>query len=217
VCELAGVITNQADPRPIFSVTEAERAAARDAIATLDLAGNGPLVVLHPGAGTELKLWPPERWARTLDLVWERRDARTLIVSTRAEQAVGAAIQRAAQASHQHLYTDQGLGFLAAILEQADIVLGSDSGPLHLATAMGTATVRIYGPTDPAVFGPWPPADRQVVLRALVPCSPCGHIISPPCGARTDPLCLLEQSPESVAESVDWLLHKPLSVEAAAK
>jgi ADP-heptose:LPS heptosyltransferase len=173
--------------------------------------------VLHPGAGTELKLWPPERWARTLDLVGERWDARTVIVSTGAEQAVVAAIQRAAQATHQHLSTEQGLGFLAAILEQADIVLGSDSGPLHLATAMGTATVRLYGPTDPAIFGPWPLADRQVVLRALVPCSPCGHVVSPPCGASTQPLCLLEQSPESVVESVDWLLRKPVSVEAASE
>jgi hypothetical protein len=51
----------------------------------------------------------------------------------------------------------------------------------------------------------------------LIPCSPCGHVSSPPCGARTDPLCLLEQSPESVVESVDWLLHKPMSVEAALK
>ena len=97
VCELADVVSVQPVPRPVFSVTEAERAAARDAIATLDLAGGGPLVVLHPGAGTELKLWPPERWGRTLDFVRERWDARTLIVSTRAERPAVSAIQRAAE------------------------------------------------------------------------------------------------------------------------
>jgi ADP-heptose:LPS heptosyltransferase len=92
------------------------------------------------------------------------------------------------------------------VLERADAVLGCDSGPLHLATAVGAPTVRVYGPTDSSMFGPWPAGSDQVVLRAMMPCSPCGHLANPPCRAIRHPQCLLEQTPESVLEALTWTL-----------
>jgi ADP-heptose:LPS heptosyltransferase len=133
-----------------------------------------------------------------------------MIVSASSERELVTAIQSAARYPHPHIVTDAGLGFLAAVLEQADVVLGSDSGPLHIATAVGTPTVRLYGPTAPSLFGPWPPSDSDIVLRSLVPCSPCGHFDHPPCGAARNPVCLLEQTPEAVAQAACWLLNRPL-------
>jgi ADP-heptose:LPS heptosyltransferase len=208
VCELAGVDVVPDAPRPVFRLSDADRDQARAAIAGRGLDGAGPLVVLHPGAGTELKRWPAERWASTLDLVRERWNARTLIVSSSADADLVRSIQGYATTSHPSLTSDHGLGYLAAILEQADVVIGSDNGPLHLATAVGAATARIYGPTDPALFGPWPLSHDQLVLRPIVPCSPCGHVNDPPCGDRVNPRCLLEQSPDDIADAVGWLIRQ---------
>jgi heptosyltransferase III len=208
VCELAGLGAPLRSLMPVFTISDEERLQARAAIDGCDTAGDGPLLVLHPGAGTTLKLWPAERWARTLDLVRERWDARTLIVSSSTDEPIVAAIRRFARGPHRWLTTDQGLGYLAAILAQADVVIGSDSGPLHLAAAVGARTVRLYGPTDPALFGPWPPSERHIALRALVPCSPCGFVSAPPCGDVVNPRCLLEQTPEDICESVGWVIGK---------
>ena len=60
------------------------------------------------------------------------------------------------------------LGQLAALYERCALVLGSDSGPLHLAVAVGAPSVHLYGPVPPAKFGPWGDPTRQVVLRRLV-------------------------------------------------
>ncbi|MFN0070069.1 MAG: glycosyltransferase family 9 protein [Chloroflexota bacterium] len=211
LCELAGVESPKSEGRPIFNVADHERREALDAIQACFGAASGPLMVLHPGAGAELKLWPPERWAQVLDQARKRWQARTLIVAPRGEQALADAIVRSSETKVQCIPTDRGLGFLAAVLEHAQVVLGSDSGPLHLATALGVPTVRLFGPTDPAEFGPWPVGDQQVALRALVPCSPCGHVQAPPCGAVIHPRCMMEHSPASVLEAISWILDAPES------
>jgi ADP-heptose:LPS heptosyltransferase len=215
VAKMAGATVPITDRRPIFNVMETERLQARDAISRIRFDADGPLIVLHPGAGTELKLWPSEHWASTLDLLRERENARTIIVSASSERSIVDRIQDASRFEHAYLNTDRGLGFLAAVLETADVVLGSDNGPLHLAAAMGAATVRLYGPTDPALFGPWPSDERQVVLRAMTPCSPCGYVTDPPCGATTRPLCLMEQSPQDIVDAASWVLRRSAWPESA--
>ena len=92
------------------------------------------------------------------------------------------------------------LGQLGALCKRAMLVLGVDSGPLHLAAALGTPTLRLYGPTDEAIFGPLdhlgdsgapaPPPNHHVLTNPL-PCRPCGNLLAPPCGARSEPACLL--------------------------
>jgi ADP-heptose:LPS heptosyltransferase len=77
------------------------------------------------------------------------------------------------------LITDTTLGQLAALLAHAQLVLGVDSGPLHLATSQGTPTVRIFGPTDPRLAGPWGPPEQHLVVASTQRCPSCPTI---PCG-----------------------------------
>ena len=65
---------------------------------------------------------------------------------------------------------------LGALLARADLVVGGDTGPLHLAVATGTPTVHLFGPADPARFGPWGPPDRHRVVATDLPCAPCGRL-----------------------------------------
>jgi len=62
---------------------------------------------------------------------------------------------------------------LAALFQQALVVLGPDSGPLHLASAVGTPTVTLFGPADPVEFGTWGSSARHVILASDIACRPC--------------------------------------------
>jgi ADP-heptose:LPS heptosyltransferase len=68
---------------------------------------------------------------------------------------------------------DTRVGQLAALFARARVVLGPDSGPLHLAAAVGAPTVTLFGPADPAEFGPWGSRQKHFVLTSDIGCRPC--------------------------------------------
>ena len=68
---------------------------------------------------------------------------------------------------------DTNVGQLAALFQRAKVVLGPDSGPLHLAAAVQTPTVTLFGPADPIEFGPWGSPQKHIVLTSDIKCRPC--------------------------------------------
>lgn len=83
------------------------------------------------------------------------------------------------------LITDATVGQLAALMRRATFVLGTDTGPLHIAVAQNTPTLHIFGPTDPRIFGPWGSAARHIVVASTHRCPtcpviPCGRLDIPP-------------------------------------
>jgi ADP-heptose:LPS heptosyltransferase len=98
------------------------------------------------------------------------------------------------------------LGQLGALVERCQLALGGDSGPLHLAAVLGVPTLRLYGPSDPCQFGPWPPGQSQRVLTHQLPCRPCRNLVAPPCGAFHEPPCLLGLGEARVAAAALELL-----------
>ena len=99
------------------------------------------------------------------------------------------------------------LGGLAALHARARLVVGVDSGALHLAAAVGTPTVALYGPGDPVQYAA-AGADHRVV-RSGLPCSPCGTLEHPPCGAVTDPACVTGVPAGAVVAAAVALLRRP--------
>jgi ADP-heptose:LPS heptosyltransferase len=85
-------------------------------------------------------------------------------------------------------------------------VVAADSGPLHLAAMMGTPVVGLYGPVSPLEFGPLCPPGRCRVVRVQLPCSPCGTLLDPPCGARAAPACVSGIGVEAVLAAAAELL-----------
>ncbi len=87
-----------------------------------------------------------------------------------AEAHLAQAIARELMAPHVDVTGQTSLGQLAAVFQRCRLALGADSGPLHLAVAAGAPTVHLFGPIDPALFGPWGDPQRQVVgARPLFP------------------------------------------------
>lgn len=183
------------EPQPIFRVTRDEREWAEGLTHEL----GKPLVLLHPGSGSPLKSWPPARWAAVADALIER-GACVALTGGPDDPAGPAAVATAMRHEPLSLSSATSLGQLAALSERCSLALGVDSGPLHLAAALGAPTLRLYGPTDEALFGPWPADGEHGTLTNPLPCRPCGNLIAPPCGAQQEPPCLLGIETDGVIE-----------------
>jgi len=182
--------------KPVFRISADERAWAR---ARAEQPGR-PLVVLHPGSGSPLKDWPPARWARLADAILERGFA-VALTGGRDELQATQAVESGMHGAPIMLAGCTTLGQLGALFEHCALVVGGDNGPLHLAAALGAPTLRLYGPTDERVFGPWPRSARHSILTHPLPCRPCGKLLAPPCAARREPPCLLGIRPELALEA----------------
>jgi ADP-heptose:LPS heptosyltransferase len=131
------------------------------------------VVAIHPGAGSAVKAWRAERWAAVADALAERLSASVVLTGAEREFRQVRAIAGRMRASPIVAVGDTNVGQLAALCARASLVLGPDSGPLHLAVAVGTPTVHLYGPADPAIYGPWGQGARHAVLQGKMGCVPC--------------------------------------------
>lgn len=141
-----------------------------------DLSGCGHPIAIHPGAGAAVKLWQVERWAAVADALAAETGAPILLTGSPAERPLGLKIAAHMKRAAAVLAGETTLDQLAALFAQCRLVLGLDSGPLHLAVAVGTATVQLYGPVDRTTFGPWGPPERHRVLVSAWPCIPCNRL-----------------------------------------
>ena len=152
-----------------------------------------PLVVLHPVAQWDSKLWPLGHW---IDLARRLRgQGLDLVLSgARADQAVTGAIAQGAGGGVLDLAGRTGLKELSAVLSLARLAICTDTGVMHLAAALGTPVVALFGPTSPGRTGPW--GGGHAVLRLGLSCSPCFKRHCP------EPRCLAGLPPENVAQAV---------------
>jgi ADP-heptose:LPS heptosyltransferase len=111
-------------------------------------------VVLSPGGGWRSKCWPPERFGALCEKLFKSLSLRCLINYGPGEEDLAAKL-RAASADAAPVLFNGELGALMSILLGAICVVGGDTGPLHLAVALGTPVVALFGPTDPARNGPY--------------------------------------------------------------
>jgi heptosyltransferase-2 len=122
------------------------------------------LIAIHPGSGSEKKNWPLERFVRLADWLLERPKMRLLLVAGEADENRLAALHRHLPNDRIDLARNLSLVALARRLGDCNLFVGHDSGISHLAAAVGTPSILLFGPTDPSVWAPQGPQVR--VLRA---------------------------------------------------
>ncbi len=140
-----------------------------------------PILLIHPGSGAAVKLWRTAAWsecANQLAALTSPTSLRMILTGSKSEQSLLEAVAKAMSTPPLQI-TDATVGQLAALLKRANLVLGVDSGPLHLAVAQQTPTVQIFGPTDPHIFGPWGNLQQHCVITSAQRCPSCPMI---PCG-----------------------------------
>lgn len=126
-------------------------------------AGIGPYCVLAPGGGWASKCWPAVRFGALCRRIRDDLGLRCVVNYGPGEEPLAQAVSSSSGNSEPLLNTNS-LGGLMALLRGASIVVGGDTGPLHLAVALGTPVVGLYGPTDPARNGPY--NTKDIALRA---------------------------------------------------
>ncbi|MBN2437009.1 MAG: glycosyltransferase family 9 protein [Deltaproteobacteria bacterium] len=153
-------------------------------------------VAVNPVAFWETKLWEEEKFAELCDRLREERGIG--IVLTGGESAPLERICRKMRTKAVNLGGRTTLRELACIYREAALLITTDSGPMHLAAAVGTPVVALFGPTDPARTGPWGPGHR--IIRKGLSCSPCFR-------KRCEtPRCMTDISVEEVFTAVKEML-----------
>jgi heptosyltransferase I len=120
-------------------------------------------VVLSPGGGWRSKCWPTERFGALCQEIQKEIGIPCVVNYGPGEESLVAEVQ-AASGNAKPIPYDGELGTLSALLRDAQCIVGGDTGPLHLAVALGTPAVALFGPTDPRRNGPYPVG--QTVLRS---------------------------------------------------
>ena len=154
-----------------FSVTTADEKWASNFLATHKIDRQDPLVAIHPGSPIPLKRWLPERYAELADWLIAQKRAQVLFVGVKNEIPIITEIQEFMRAGTVSIAGKTTLTQLASILHICNVFIGNDSGPMHLAAAVGTQTIGLYGPGDPTHFGPM--GTQCQTIRRKLDCPPC--------------------------------------------
>ena len=201
-----GVYPDVADRKLVLVPGAAAHAAAAAHLERHGLQSR-PYVQAHPGSRWLFKCWPADRMAALLDDVAARGYA---IVVTGAPEAreralVAATVAACAPATRSAIVDLTGaltLAELAAVTARARAFVGVDSAPMHIAAAMGTPALALFGPSSEAVWGPWQVAHR-VVASTVHPCRPCSL---DGCGGGKVSDCLASLPPARAVAALDALL-----------
>jgi ADP-heptose:LPS heptosyltransferase len=171
-----------------------------------------PLVGVHASGGRDIKQWPPERFGEVAARLHREHGATIVLTGATADRALVDVVRRAVpDPAVVDLAGALDLPVLAAVLERLDVYVTGDTGPMHVAGAVGTPVVAVFGPSAPARYAPAGGAHR--IVRIDLPCSPCNRIRLPPerCVGHT-PDCLSGIDAAMVyAAAADVLAGRPQS------
>jgi heptosyltransferase-1 len=182
-----------------FPIPPAASANIESLLRRHDIAG-APLVVMAPGTIWETKHWGTDKFAEVARHFLQKGFA-VALMGSRRERAICEEVARLAPGSVD-VAGETTLTELAALVRRSAISVTNDSGPMHLAVALGRPVVSVFGPTDPIWIGPYGRADA--VLQAGVPCSPC--LLRQLSRCRHDHVCMENVSARAVIERMEHVL-----------
>lgn len=183
-----------------FPLTPEDRAEA-EALLGRRREGSRPWIGLHPGARPPTRRWPAEHFAALADALIRRFGARIVLTGGLGEEETARAVAAQMCEEPLNLAGKTSLGGLAAVISQLDLFISNDTGPAHLATAVETPSVTIFGPADQRRWAPLDPV-RHPIVRHPVACSPCPYWLCP-----IDHRCLRHLAPGAVLEAATGLLR----------
>lgn len=161
-------------------------------------------VGLNPGADNPQKRWDPDRYARVAERLMERSDAQILLLGGPGEEEMAVRIQERLKGGAVNLAGRLTLDELAYIISRLDLLVTNDSAPMHIAAAVKTPVVAIFGPEDPIHTRPYTTEDLYRVISKRVDCRPC---LVKRC---EKPLCLdLIQPEEVIRKCLELLTRSP--------
>ncbi|MFH1502352.1 MAG: glycosyltransferase family 9 protein [Candidatus Eisenbacteria bacterium] len=165
-------VPRPSDATPSVVVADADREAAARLLAGAGAGPAGLVVAVHPGGAATgtFRRWPADAYAELAARIAGELDATVVLIGDASERQLLERISEGAGAGTVVAATES-LGQSAAVMEKSSVVVGNDSGPLHIAAALRVPVVGIYGPTDESRTAPY--GGGHVVLTADIRCRPC--------------------------------------------
>jgi ADP-heptose:LPS heptosyltransferase len=157
---------------------------------------------VHAGGGREIKQWNLDRFADVVNRLAASHAAAVVLSGDAGDRALVDAVKADLDPGVRclDLVGRADLVTLAAVLEKVNLLITGDTGPMHLAAALDTPVIAVFGPSDPARWGPF--SNRARVVRVSLPCSPCNRIRRPPERCRGHvPDCLAAVSAGAVYDA----------------
>ncbi len=210
VCRALGVRTDAAQHS--IAVDAAVWQRERDVLLGERKLPRRPFIVLHPFSGWRFRSWPLERFVDLADaLLVELRDYEVVFLCEKSEASRLAPVaQRYKECRAVHVLASDDLVQTSIVLKEAALFVGNDSGPLHLAAALGTRVVGLFGPAAPDLTAPRSAQGRFLYER--VECSPCDQCSC----VRPERSCMTLILTEDVVRTVLAQLSVQTAVEAVA-
>jgi len=178
-----------------------ERPENREAVETMlaraGIAPSSAWVAMNVSARWETKRWPPQHFAEAADRLAERYGVQVVLMGGPAERPESLAVMERMRTKAVDLTGQTPVGWLPGLLRRASLLLTNDSGPMHIAAAVETPVVALFGPTDPIRTGPY--GQGHVVLSYAVECRPC---LRRECTRPVALECLTAVQPEEVVQAV---------------
>jgi ADP-heptose:LPS heptosyltransferase len=177
---LAGAREDVPGPKRPHALTIPDEAKRRAAELIGPLAPGEIVIGLQPAAGRQIKEWDPVRFAEVGSALARKRGIRVMLIGSAGDRPVLDRVRAAwpHDVPLAQLPVDTDLVVLAAVLERLALFITGDTGPMHLASAVGTPVVAIFGPSLPTRYAPLSPRSR--IVRIDIPCSPCNLMRRPP-------------------------------------
>ena len=185
---------------PRLWLTGEDEARADQLLGRLGIRGDRPIIIIQPGARYWFKAWPHERFAELADRFANDYGCQVLIGGSREEESLAQRIHEAAKSRPISMAGLATLKQFAAIAKRAALFVGNDSGAMHIAAAVGTPMVALFGPSNPDEWGPR--GDRVTVLYKGLDCRACFH---PTC-ERGELNCMKQLSVQEVCAAAVQLL-----------
>ena len=191
---------------PRVFLGEEDRNWAEQTLKDLGISEGRPLIGINPGATYGLaKCWFPDRFGELGERLSKKWDASVLLFGKEEEKSVVQEILQHLKGRGIDLTGKTSLLQLAALLERCTLLVTNDTGTMHVATAVGTPVIAIFGSSDPITTGPW--GDGHVMVRKPLPCSPCLKRFCP-----TDHQCMELITVDEVEEAVDRKLRERVRI-----
>jgi heptosyltransferase-2 len=188
-------------PSISIEANDEEKIQAARLLAAEGIAPGRRYLVLNPGAAYgSAKRWNEEGFANAGDILAAELDVDVAIIGSQAERSIAENIQKLMRSRVAVLSGRTTLETLIGVISGSSLVLTNDSGPMHVAVALGIPTVAVFGATDDVVTGPWGPHAR--VVREPVECSPCMLRECP-----IDHRCMTRVSADAVCRAAREVLH----------
>jgi heptosyltransferase-2 len=167
-----GKADETAEPLSQIDIGDAERARAREILERSGIAGKEQIVGLAPGStNSRAKRWTPEGFAQLNDRLQSELGVKVVLFGSPADKEVSDSVVALSTYKPIDITGETDVADAAALLSEIDVLVSNDMGLAHLAPAVGTQTLVIFGPTNPVTTRPF--SDRASIVTAAVECSPC--------------------------------------------